>query len=189
MPGDRLNERLRRQDDRLRGAKGAIATSPNEYRLVARSLVLDSDADSDAIAVVRGHHCRRGPAAQGRNLGPLASDESGWPRLVPRRSAPVSRRPATSGIGQRRRSFTRRCKRTGRRSSRSSTPKPKHRPFLPSSWRRSRLFYGAGSWRMGLFWRGVVTVGGAGPSRFRVDAADFARAVSAAGCPTSRRIS
>ena len=187
MPGDRLTERLRRQDDRLHRIEGAIATSPKEYRLAARSLLNDNcispigDADSDAIVVARGHHCRRGPAVQERNLGRLASDESEWPRLVPRRSGAVSQRPATSGIGQRRRSSARRCKRTGRRSSRSSTLKPKHRPFLPSSWRRSRLFYGAGSWRMGLFWRGAATADGAAQSRFHVVAADSARAVLAAG--------
>lgn len=149
--------------------------------------VLDSDATA-TLSWWRAGTILGGPAAQGRNLGRLASDESGWPHLVPRRSAPVSRRPATSGIGQRRRSSTRRCKRTGRRSSRSSMPKPKRRPFLPSSWRRSRRFCGAGSWHMASSWRGVATAGGAAQSRFHVAAADSARAASAGGCPISRRI-
>jgi hypothetical protein len=45
VPGDRLAEYLRRQGDRLRGLEGAIATSPNDCRLAARSPGLDSDAD------------------------------------------------------------------------------------------------------------------------------------------------
>ena len=46
VPGDRLAEYLRRQGDRLRGLEGAIATSPNDCRLAARSPGLDSDANS-----------------------------------------------------------------------------------------------------------------------------------------------
>ena len=165
-----------------------LAGSSDGSRSSYRRARVDLDANSDAIVSGAGTVVGGARAAQGRNLGRLASDESGWPHLVPRRSAPVLRRSATSGIGQRRRSSTRHCKRTGRRSSRSSTPKPKRRPFLPSSWRRSRRFCGAGSWHMVSSWRGVATAGGAAQSRFHVAAADSARAVSAGGCPISRRI-
>ena len=82
--------------------------------------------------------------ARRRNLGRFPSDKSGWPRLAPRRSAQVSRPAATNGTGQRRPSSIRRCKRTGRRSSGNSMPRPKRRPCLLSSCRRSKAFLRCG---------------------------------------------
>ena len=186
MPGDRLTERLQTAGrSRLHRIEGAIATSPNEYRLAARSLLNDNcispigDADSDAIVVARRHRCRRGPAVQGRNLGRLASDGSGWPRLVPRRSKVVcATAPATSGIDPETVLYTTlQAHWKAFLEELDAEAQETCRPLLPSSWRRSRLFYGAGSWRMGLFWRGVATADGAAQSLFHVVAADSARAV------------
>ena len=59
VPGDRLAEHLRRQDDRLRHSKGAIAMSQNGYRGAARSPDLDSDAKSVTTVPSAGPHLRR----------------------------------------------------------------------------------------------------------------------------------